>query len=282
MLQDLLTTFAAFEAQAQKFDAGVLLGAGVTLLMVGLIIWLAGLSFSRIISAIVGALTGFLAAFALTAGKLSAAILACATGLIAGAILRRLIFAMAAAILAGVCVTVAVSQKTEAPVHLTYAVPAPDAPILNARESWERTMTLSIDLYKNTLASIAKQPKQVWITVAGAAVVAFLAGMLLKELAAALGCSAVGTIMSLLGLAIFLCYKGAQPVEFVADKPLLSSSIFGGMVAFGTSIQILLMRPRKGRKIVVAKQQPLDAAAPVEEQKPSSISLKPTGETTGS
>jgi hypothetical protein len=274
MLQDLLSTFVALEAQAQRFDPALLLGVGVGLLLVGLVIWLAGLAFSRAISAIIGAVVASLAAFTLTAGKMSVAILAGATGLIVGAILRRPIFAIAAAILAASCTIVAVSEKTEFTPKISLSTPGENAPIQSPTESWQHICTWANDLYQNTLASGTRQPRSMLFYAVFAAVAAFLVTITVRNLGAALGCSAVGTVMSLTGLIVLLFYKGAQPVEFIAERPILSTAIFGGMVLFGVLIQLLLMRPGKG-KIVAAPPKRMEEAMPVEEAKTPPISLKP-------
>jgi hypothetical protein len=275
MLQDLYSTFVAFEAQAQKFDTALLLGSGIGLLLVGLTIWLAGLAFSRAISAIIAAVVASLAAFTLTGGKASAAILGAAAGLICGAILRRPIFALAAALLAASCTIVVVSQKTEFAPTASLSVPSADAPVLSAADSWERIRTSAKDVYSNILASGTKQPHSVYFAAAIAAVIAFLVTIVLGNLGAALGCSATGTVMALLGLITLLCYKGAQPVEFINGQPMLSAGIFGGMVAFGVLVQLILMKPRKGIQIVVAPPMKMDEAAPVDDPKATAISLKP-------
>jgi hypothetical protein len=277
MFQDLFTTFVAIEAQAQKFDVAVLLGAGAGLLLVGLVIWLAGLAFSRFISAIIGAIVAVAAAFTLTAGKLSAVILAGATGLIAGAILRRPIFALAAAILAASCTIGVVSTKTDTAARISQTTPSENSPILSAGESWRHTCTWAEDLFHNIQASAAKQSHSVYFSAAIAAIVAFIITIAVKNLGAAIGCSTLGTIMSMTGLVILLFYKGAQPVEFMADKPMLAAGIFAGMIAFGAVIQLLLMKPRKG-KTIVAPAKRMEEAAPIEEPKPVSISLKPVSD----
>lgn len=275
MLQDLFTTFVALEYQAQKFDSAVLLGTGIGLLLAGLIIWLAGLAFSRAISAVIAAIVASLAAFTLTAGKLSAVILAGASGLIVGAILRRPIFAIAAAILAASCTIVAVSQKTDYLPKINLTTPGENAPVLSAGESWRRTCTWAQDFYQNTLASGAKQPRTVYFSAAIAAIVAFMVTIVVRNLGAALGCSTMGTVMSLTGLLLLLFYKGAQPVEFMADKPLLSAGIFGGMIVFGMLIQLLLMRPRNAKTVVAAPPKRMEESVPIEDPKLPSISLKP-------
>lgn len=274
MFQDLYTTFQALEAQAQRFDTVLLLSSGVGLLLVGLIIWLAGLAFSRVISAIIASVAACLSAFTLTGGRASAAILGAAIGLICGAILRRPVFALAAAILAASCTIVAVSEKTAFTPRISLTAPAENAPILAAGESWHRTCVWGQDFYKNTMGSAAKQAKMVYIYAAAAGAVAFVITIIVANVGAAVGCSAMGTLMSLMGLIVLLFYKGAQPVEFIAQRPLPAAAIFGGMIAFGTVIQLLLMRPRKG-KIVTAPPKRLDEAVPVEEPKVSTISLKP-------
>jgi hypothetical protein len=208
MLQDLLSAFISFEGHAQRFDGTALVGIGIALLVLGLVIWLAGIAFSRVIAAIIAALASFYAAAVLTGGRVSVAIFACATGLIVGAILRRLVFTALVAALVLSCTLIAFSEPTHLPMKMSLGSPVSDGPILSMSQSWHRTSLFATDLYANLRTLGAKQSLQIYSTAGAAAFVAFVLIFFLKNFGAALACSAVGTMMSLLGMVVLLFYRG--------------------------------------------------------------------------
>jgi hypothetical protein len=276
MLQDLFHSFVSFEAQAQHFNTAVLLGIGLGLLIAGLVVWLGGIAFSRVISAIIAGIVAFFSAIVLTGGSISTSVLACVTGLVVGAIFQRPVFAIGAAILVSSCVFVCASSTTGLTMTISLSTPSPDAPILTAKQSWQRTRTFAGDLRHNILAIRGKQPYQIYVLAIGAGLAAFIATIYFRNFGTTFGCSALGTLMSLAGMIMLLFYKGAQPVEFISEHAVLVAAIFAGMIFFGIIIQMLLMRPRKAKKIVVqASSKRMEEAAPAQPQS-TTISLKPT------
>jgi hypothetical protein len=276
MLQDLLSTFIAFEGHAQKFDPTVLLSIGISLVVLGLIIWLAGITFSRVISALMAAIVTFVAAITLTGGKVSTTIIASTTALIAGAVLRRLVFAVVVALLVGACVIIGISEPTKSPMRVSLSAANPEAAAMSPAQSWLKTRMFASDTCHNITVIGNKLPPKTWAIAGGAAVVAFIVVIAMKNLGSAMACSAMGTLMSLLGMIVLLFYKGGQPVEFISDRALAMAGLFGGMICFGVIIQLLLLRPRKP-KLVVAAQAPskrLDEVTPPP-PKTEAISLKP-------
>ena len=277
MLQDLLPTFVAFQEYAQRFDSLFLISTGIGLIIVGLVIWLAGTMLSRLMSAIIGGLVAFIAAIALTGGALSASILACATGAIVGAVLRRPVLALVAAMLVGACLVVVLSGATDIQMRAPLTSPDPDSPNLTARESWQRTTSFARDLRQNVIEIGAEQHFLIYVAAIGAAIVAFAVTFYFRNFGAAFTCSAIGTIVTLSGMATMLFYKGSQPVNLISDNAMLAVCVAGGMILFGVFVQMLLGRPRKGKTIASA-QAPAkrldEAKAPP--QKEQTISLKPS------
>jgi large-conductance mechanosensitive channel len=276
MMQNLLSTFITFEGHAQKFDPTVLLATGISLLVLGLIIWLAGTAFSRVISALMAAIVAFVAAITLTGGKISVTIMASTAALIAGAVLRRLVFAIAAAILVASCIFVAISEPSKSPMQASLSQANPEGPVISPAQSWQQTQTFAKDSYYNIISIGKKQSPKTYAVVGGAAILAFIVVIAMNNFGAALACSAMGTLMSLLGMIVLLFYKGGQPVEFISDRAIVMAGVFGGMICFGILIQLILLLPRKP-KLVVAPQAPskrLDEATPPP-PKMEAISLKP-------
>jgi hypothetical protein len=275
MLEELLSTFISFEANAQRFDVAVLVGGGVVLLLAGLAVWLAGISFSRVVSAVLAAAVAFWVAFAATGGRISASIFACATGIIIGAIFRRPIFAVIVAIMVAACSFAILGQKADISPRVTRPSSISEGRRFSAGESWRYTCSFGEDFVQNAAAVAAKQKRDVFLYTGIAAVVALAVVFLLKDFGSAVACSAMGTLISLLGLTLLLFYRGTGPVTFASENPLLVSSVALGMLAFGTGIQLLLLRPRKAKKLVV--QAPPKRLDEVEAPPPQvgTISLKP-------
>jgi hypothetical protein len=276
MLQDLLDTFVSFETHAQHFDAWVLLGTGLLLLIAGLVVWLAGITFARVISALVAGIVAFLAAAVLTGGSAAGSVLACATGLVLGAMLRRPVFAIAVTIFVACCVFIAASSATGVTMKMSLSTASADSPTITPSRAWQQTRTFAGDLRHNALSISRKQPYQIIALAIGAGLAAFIATMYFREFGVAFGCSALGTLMAMAGMIVLLLYKGAQPVEFISERAILVAAIFAGMILFGIIVQMLLMRPKKGNKIVVkAPPKRLEEVEPAEPQS-TTISLKPT------
>jgi hypothetical protein len=276
MLQDLLTSFVVFEGHAQKFDPMILLTVGISLLVLGLIIWLAGNAFSRIISALMAVIVAFFAAITLTGGSVSTAIIASTTALIAGAVLRRLVFAVFVAILVVVCVVVGISTPTNQPMKVSLSAANAESPVLAPAQSWQQTQTFAKDSYYNIISIVKKQSAKMYALAGCAAILAFIASIAMKNIGAALACSAMGTLMSLLGMIVLLFHKGAQPVEFIADRALVMAGVLGGMICLGILSQLIVLQPRRPKQVVVAQAPPkrLDEVTPPP-PKMEVISLKP-------
>ncbi len=277
MLQDLLNTFISFESHAQHFDALVLLGTGLLLLIAGLVVWLAGVTFARVISALIAGIVAFLVAVVLTGGSVAGSVLACATGLVLGAMLQRTVFAIAAATFVACCVFIVASSPTGVTMRMSLSsTPSADAPTITPDRAWQRTRTFAGDLRHNVGAISRKQPYQIIALAIGAGLAAFIATMYFRDFGVAFGCSALGTLMSMAGMIVLLFYKGAKPVEFISERAILVAAVFAGMILFGIIVQILLMKPRKGKKIVVqAPPKRMEQVVPAEPQS-TTISLKPT------
>ena len=276
MLQDLYESFVYFETFTQRFDSSLLIGTGLTLLIVGLIIWLAGITFGRIISAIIAGIVAFLAATALTGGIVSVSIFACATALIFGAIFRRPVFAVAAMALVACCVFVGVSAKTDLSMQMSLPKSTSDSYILAPNESLQHTRTFGKDLGHNILAIGREQHYLVYVAAIGAGLAACIAVAFFRNVGTAFVCSGIGTLMSLLGMVMLLFYKGAKPIELIAGNAAIVAAVAGGMLLFGILMQLLLVRPRKGKKIVA--QAPQKRMEEVEQPAPptTTISLRPT------
>lgn len=275
MLQNLYETFIHFEAFAQRFDASWLIGTGLTLLAAGLIIWLAGIAFKRIISAIIAGIVAFFTATALTSGDLSSSILACATAIVFGAICCRPVFAITAMALAACFVFVGVSAKTDLGMQMSLPQSTPDSHVLTPDESLQHTRTFGRDLGHNILAIGRKQQYLVYVSAIGIGLVACLTAALFRNVGIAFVCSGIGTLMSLLGMVVLGFYKGARPIELIAENAAIAAAATAGMILFGFVVQLLLVRPRKGKKIGVQTLQ--KRGEEVEQPRPpaAGISLKP-------
>jgi hypothetical protein len=280
MLQNLLPFFSAFEADAQRFDPTCLVATGLALLAAGLIIWLAGISFGRLITALITAVAAFIAAMTLAPGSTAAVVLACTGGLIVGALLKRPVLAIVSAALVASCMLAVLAPATETTMVTSFTPPKVANPsVLSPGDTWRHARLFGKDCYTNVSRLVVAQPRHVYIVMGAAAILTFLITIAFKNFGTAFGCSGLGTVMSLLGMVVVLFQKGSEPVKFISNNGSLVAAIFGGMVVFGVIIQLLLARPQKGRATVVVPphvKQHVEESQP--EPKTPTVSLKPDGQ----
>jgi hypothetical protein len=236
-----LQNFESVMGPAARDHPLVVIGPAGAAVAAGLLIWLGGLGFRKVLVGIAGAATGVaVGSYAIRRGVVWTAVAAVvAAGM--GILFERLIIALLLASLvgaAGFVVLVAPHISTEntqmqaenedTTAYTDQSTEQPDA-YLSDLEATVRRVGSEVPVYK-------------WAIVALLGVVFLVGGFVFRRFATALYFSALGTLLIAGGLVTLLLYKGAAPLSQAGNKPLMYVGIFAGMVAFGTVEQLLFCR----------------------------------------
>jgi hypothetical protein len=237
-----------FQNAALSFNPTMLVGPGLLCAVLGIIIWLAGTKFTRIIAMAVGFIGGAMGASYLISGhQVYAAILGAVIGALVAFFIHRFI-----AIIAGVAVFVIVGlvfvlsshfgdKVTGAHYPNSDSVPSKLSPVQTAEQIKSYLASVTDQLFR--LAK--KLPLKAWPTFAAAAAALVVLGIFVRRLLIAFACSSLGTAMIFSGMFCLLLYKGSAPLTRVYERISFFSAVFAGMVVAGMITQLILCRPLK-------------------------------------
>jgi hypothetical protein len=256
-----------YQSLAQKFQSRLLVGAGIAIVLVGLCIWLAGLRFKCVVSAIVGAV--IVAAGVSVFGDYPAKILlaASAVGIIVGAIAGRFMLGIFAAIVGGLLVITIVTDRLQSAeaggVEFFDAnslnpnkVTADDFVSSSAWPTWPQyqqsgviipppdAIDITVKMFAHIVSLAKKTVLSAGITAYGGAAgavlaVVFFCFVMPRFFVAAIS-AVIGSAVVFAGMIILLFYKGSEPISLIAAKPQFYGIAFCAMTAFGTIMQLLL------------------------------------------
>jgi hypothetical protein len=85
------------------------------------------------------------------------------------------------------------------------------------------------------------------------AVIFIIGGRSLQQLASALCCSILGTVLIFAGMILLLLNKGSMPVSIISNRLSFYVAVFAAMMVFGTTEQLLLCK--KSETSPAAKSQ---------------------------
>ncbi|MFA6187130.1 MAG: hypothetical protein WC770_07970 [Phycisphaerae bacterium] len=256
-----------YQGLAQKFQGQLLTTAGIAIVLVGLCIWLAGLRFKCIVSAIVGAIVA--AAGVVTFGDYPAKILlvASAVGIIVGAIAGRFMLGIFAMIVGGLLVITVVSGRLQpaeaggveffdANSFNTKEIAADDFVSSSAYPTWPQyqqkgvviptpaAIDITVKMSAHLIGLAKKTVLSAGITAYGGAAGVILAVIffcfILPRFFVAVISAALGSAVIFAGMVTLLFYKGSEPISLIAAKPQFYGIAFGAMTVFGTIMQLLL------------------------------------------
>ncbi|MEN6425758.1 MAG: hypothetical protein ABFE13_10370 [Phycisphaerales bacterium] len=233
----------SFEQVAVRFSPAVLILPGLTMAVLGLVLWLAGVCRRRLLLGLVGAFVGGLAGFFAGEQNPTVAILA-ASGIAAlGAMVPRVFAAMVVAIL-GAAIAFAVVAR----IHVFRQQGLlfngenldPAANRFTIQESLDAVQAYVLDVV-DRIKAIARGLVSIDLAIIAAVGAGLLVvGLLFGRLAGALACSTVGAGMVFAGLTLLLIFKGSAPVARMEQQGPFYGLVLLGMVAFGTLEQLLL------------------------------------------
>ena len=227
----------------------VLVGPGLVCVIAGLFIWLGGLGFRKILVAVAGAITGGICGFfAIGQNIISAAFTAALAAALAMLFERIFITILTAALAAVFALIVLTRPYIENSQHGTVIspgkIPAQDV-ALGIRESAEKMKTCIIEAGQKIKNACLQMPVYNWVIIIVLMLICIGAGFSLWQLASALCCSALGTVLIFAGMILLLLNKGSMPVSIISNRLSFYVAVFAVMMAFGTTEQLLLCKQSK-------------------------------------
>jgi len=242
----------SFEQVASRFSPTVLVVPGLTLVVLGLIAWLAGMCLRRLVLALAGAAAGGLAGWLISVQSPAVAGLAAGGGAVLGAILPRLWTAVLLAAL-GVAVAFVITTRASLVEGQRTLLGRQDAGQAQQRftvpESLEAVQAFAVDIGDCVKSAGRKLGPADLIVIVAVGVGLLGLGLFLTRLAGALVCSVFGTLLIFVGLIVLLIFKGSAPVAFVQRQGAFYGWVLLGMAVFGTLEQLALCpSPRRRQK----------------------------------
>ncbi|MEJ2704301.1 MAG: hypothetical protein P8Z79_17840 [Sedimentisphaerales bacterium] len=240
----MLETIQNFESvmgPAARDHPLVVIGPGGAAVVAGLLIWLGGLGFRKVLLGIAGAAGGAVVGFyAIQRGTVTAAISAVVGGAIA-MLFERVVVALLLAVLVGTAgFVLLVGPRISTENEQTQAESQESAGY--TAQSVDQVDAYLRDLKATVRRARSEVPVYKWLIVVLLAVIILVGGFVFRRLAAALCFSVLGSLLIAAGMIALLLYKGAAPLSQAGNRPMLYTGIFAGMVAFGTIEQLLFCR----------------------------------------
>ena len=251
----MIEIFQNFEQMTGRFGTSILIGSGVVFLLLGLCIWISGLTLRKILISIAGLAVGIVVGF-FVAGRniFSASLSAALAALIALIFEKVMVVLLAAALAAAIAFTVLAEPYFEKAETTEVQNEMSDQTITaGLDETLQELKTFGLDAGEKIKQAGTKIPVQIWAIIAAPAVIFLVCGIVLWRWTTALFFSVLGTIVIFLGMILLLSYKGTEPVSHISSKPFISAAVFLAMAAFGTVVQLLLCKKSKKEKITKIK-----------------------------
>ncbi len=234
-----------FEQIAVRFNPALLVGAGLMAVLTGLLIWLAGLGFSRPLAAIAGAITGGICGFFTTSRNVVSVGIFAAAGASVAAIFEKVFMVLLAAALATALAFAIMGKiyiKESGTASINHTDTQNQAEPFNFSQTRETLKTCAADFCAKIKQAGSQMPTVNWAITAGAGIILLVAGFFSWCLAAALCCATMGTILIFTGMILLLLYKHAAPISCISSNQPFYLGVFATMIAFGTIEQLFLCR----------------------------------------
>lgn len=238
-----------FQNAALVFSPVMLVAPGVLGVLVGLIFWLAGTKFTKIIAVAVGFVGGGIAAFYWfpSHNQAAAAIIGALAGGLAAIFLHKcIVVAAGTAVFAIVAMTFLVGTHFNDQVAgVAYQPAAATSVKLSSSQTAEQVKLRLVDMGQQLFRLSIRLPFVTWPVCAGAIVAIAIAAMFFGRFVMAFACSSLGTAMIFAGMLSLLLYKGSSPLTYVYGHISFFFWIFAVMAAAGGVAQFILCRPQK-------------------------------------
>jgi hypothetical protein len=236
-----------FEQAATQFNAVVLVGLGITAVLLGLFIWLGGLGLRKQLLVVVGALCGGLCAFLTSGHNIILTVLAAALGAVIATKFEKIFLAVLAGALA-LALGLAIMTR---PYMNNSERSAQTTPMQSQGQTYNVKQTIYvIKAYVQDLGSMIKHacpqmPPYNWMIILALTVIFTIVGFFFWPLASAFCCATLGTISIFLGMTMLLLFKASAPLTGICTRTTFFMLVFAAMVIFGTLEQLMLCKYTK-------------------------------------
>ncbi|MCJ7778762.1 MAG: hypothetical protein MUP16_10655, partial [Sedimentisphaerales bacterium] len=237
-----------FEHVATGLAPVILILPGIITVIIGLFIWLGGMSFKRTIFGLIGAASGALCGYFIVRHNFITTAVSAALAALVAVILERLFMALILAVLAGIVLfDILAGPYVNPPQQRRIEDSESDHPqasleAATLHQSIETVKAYAADFSGVIKGACSQMPAFRWAVLTGAIVVVLTAGFWFRNLTAALCCAVLGTALIFAGMVLLLLYKGSAPITRIADKGSLYATVSVAMIAFGTIEQLILCR----------------------------------------
>jgi hypothetical protein len=113
---------------------------------------------------------------------------------------------------------------------------------VNSDESTDQLDAVLFDLGGRVKSACSEVPVYKWVILVLLALIFLGLGFVFRRLAGATCFSVLGTLLIAAGMIVLLLYKGAAPLSWISNRPLMYVGIFAGMAVFGAIEQLLFCR----------------------------------------
>ncbi len=227
----------------------VLVGPGLVCVIAGLFIWLGGLGFRKILVAVAGAITGGICGFLAIGQNIISAAFTAALAAALAMLFERIFITILTAALAAVFALVVlagpyIENRQQATTVSLVEISSQDS-AFSVRESAEKMKACIVNAGQKVKHACLQMPVYNWAIILVLISICIVAGFSLWQLASALCCSALGTVLIFAGMILLLLNKGSMPVSIISSRSSFYVAVFAAMMAFGTIEQFLLCKQRK-------------------------------------
>jgi hypothetical protein len=248
---EILQDFESAIGGAVRLSPVVLVGPGLVCVVVGLFIWLGGLGFRKLLVAVAGAISGGICGFFTVGQNIVSAAFAAVLAAALAMVFERLFIAILTAALAAVFAFVVLAgpyvENSQQAALISPGEVSVQGSAVSVRESAEKMKAYVIDAGQNIKRAGLQMPVYRWAIIMVLGLIFVVAGFFLWQLASALCCSVLGTVLIFAGMILLLLHKGAVPVSIICSKSSYYATAFIAMIAFGTIEQLLLCKRQRTR-----------------------------------
>jgi hypothetical protein len=246
---EILQDFESAISGTVRLSPIVLVGPGLVCVIAGLFIWLGGLGFRKVLVAVAGAITGGICGFfAIGQNIISAAFTAALAAALAMLFERIFITILAASLTAMFAFVVLAGpyiENSQQKIVISHGeIPNQDS-AYGIRESAQTMKAYITDAGQKIKYTGSQIPTYIWGIIGVLTIVSLVVGFSLRQLASALCCSTLGTVLIFAGMILLLLNKGSMPVSIISRKSSFYVAVFAAMMVFGTAEQLLLCKPSK-------------------------------------
>ncbi len=242
-----------YQSLAEKFDSRILFLPGISIVLTGLCIWLAGLRWRKVLGAFAGGC--FLAAIGLCIGDYGWPVMIIVTliGIALGAIIEKIMLGIVGTVLVAAAVMIIASVFFESNDVAMQSYPRwAEYETRDAEIGLPQAFEITRQTGRYIAYRMIENVKSSWLVYgasAGAAILlAGFAAMMLPRIFIAAFSSSFGSAAIFSGMIMLLFYKGLKPVNYIYDKSSFYALIIFLMIIFGTMVQLVLSPAAKNGK----------------------------------